>query len=197
MKTKLGIVIALVEAASVACLLFLLSQKGLPAKLSVILVFSLPITFCLHVFEEFIFPGGGADWFKRDRPQFAQAMTDNYFFNINALPLVLSLLVTLGTFNFAGSFNFFGIRAWLAFLCFQAIHVVFFHVRGVFKTRRYSPGMATNILFYLPLTITAFVCLLKNNIVDFVSAIACVGVGYLVLVFLDRIKMSKSSVKSL
>jgi len=190
---KLLVVSIAIEVISLAALFFLLRQPGLPEAASVILVFCLPITFGLHVFEEFVFPGGGADWFRRDRPQFTQAMTDSYFFNVNAIPLVLSLLVTLGTFNFTGGFSFFGIRAWLAFLCFQAIHVGFSHLRGAIKARRYSPGMATGIALYLPLTIMAFVTLLRSGILDPVLAIVCIGLGYLILVFLDRLKMARQS----
>ena len=75
MKTRLGGVISLIEIASVAALLFLLRQEGLPAKTGVSLVFFLPITFGLHVFEEFIFPGGANEWFKTYRPQYAEAYT--------------------------------------------------------------------------------------------------------------------------
>jgi hypothetical protein len=194
MNKELGVVIALLEIASGAALLFLLGQPGLPPSFGLVLVFCLPITFGLHVFEEFIFPGGGADWFRRDRPQFAQVLTDSYFFNINAIPLVLSLLVTLGTFDFAGGFAYFGIRAWLAFLCFQAIHIIYSHIRGVFNTEQYSPGLATSILLYVPLTVTAFVYLLQTGVVDVVSALACIAVGFLILILLDHIKMSKSRV---
>ena len=196
MNKKLGLIIAGIEIASVAGLLFLLRQAGTPPKVGIVLVFFLPISFGLHVFEEFIFPGGGPGWFKLYRPQYAQAYTDSYFFNINAIPLVLSLLVTLGTFDFAGGFTFFGIRAWLAFLSFQAIQVIFFHVLGIIKTGRYSPGMVTNILLYVPLTVISFIYLLHTGIVDIVSAVLCVGVGFLIMATLDRIKMAGSNIKA-
>jgi hypothetical protein len=56
MKTKLIAVIALIEIASVSLLLFLLNQEVLPSKTGIILVLLQPITFGLHVTEEFIFP---------------------------------------------------------------------------------------------------------------------------------------------
>jgi hypothetical protein len=196
MNKKLGGVVAVVEIGSIAALLFLLRQDGLPSKFGILLVFLLPITFGLHVFEEFIFPDGGSEWFKLYRPQYTQAYTDTYFFNVNAIPLVLSLLVTLGTFDFARGFTFFGIRAWLAFLCYQAIHAVYFHILGVFNTNKYSPGIGTSILFYLPLTITAFIYLVQTGVVDIVSVFASIVVGFLILVVLDHINVTKSRIEA-
>ena len=78
LAAKLGLVIVLVEIASVSALLFLLRHPGLPAEIGVILVFLLPVTFGLHVFEEFIFPGGGVEWFKNYHPEYGQAYSDSF-----------------------------------------------------------------------------------------------------------------------
>jgi hypothetical protein len=187
MKRKLGGVIALIEVASVAILFLLLGLEGIPSKIGVFLVFSLPIAFGLHVFEEFIFPGGASDWFRIYRPQFAKAYTDSYLFKVNALPLALSILVSLGTFDYKGGYSFFGIRAWLAFLFFLALNAVF-HIRGTVRTRRYSPGLGVGILFYIPLAIISFTFLVGTGVVDVFSAIVCVAVGSLIQPILDFIK---------
>jgi hypothetical protein len=189
---RLGLVVAAVEIASVAALLFLLGQPGLPAKFGLVLVFGLPISFGLHVCEEFFFPGGGAAWFRLARPESAQVYTEGYFFWINAIPLGLAFLVTLGTFDFAGGYSFFGIRAWLAFLCFQAIQVVLFHLMGTIRLRRYSPGMVTNILLYLPLTVTAFVYLLRTGTVDPISAVVCIAVGFAIVAVIGRVRATSA-----
>ena len=94
------------------------------------------------------------------------------------------MLVTLGTFDFAGGFAFFGIRAWLAFLSFQALNAIF-HIRGAMLTKQYSPGMSVSILLYLPLTVVAFTYLLRAGVVDIVSAIVCIAVGLLIQPALD------------
>ena len=193
MSRRLCGVIVVIEIASIAALLFLLRQAGLPPKFDLVLVFCLPITFGLHLFEEFIFPDGGADWFKLYHPEYMEAYTQSYFFKINAIPLVWALLVTLGTFDFAGGFTFFGIRAWLAFLTFQAINAIF-HIRGSFKTNQYSPGLVTGTLLYLPLTIISFTYLLRAGVVDLASAVVCIAVGALIQPGLDRIK--RRSVKA-
>jgi hypothetical protein len=54
---KIAIVMAIIEIASFTALFLLIGRQGLPTKISLILVFCLPITFGMHIFEEFIFPG--------------------------------------------------------------------------------------------------------------------------------------------
>jgi hypothetical protein len=189
LATKLGWVTVLIEMASVSSLLFLLRHPGLPPEMGVILVFLLPITFAVHVFEEFTFPGKGSDWFRAYHAEYDHVYNDSFFFKINAIPLVLSLLVTLSTFNFAGGFGFWGIRAWLVFLCMQAFNVSF-HIRGAIKlkTKQPSPGMLSAILLYIPLTIASFFYLLKTGTVDIFSAIICIALGSLLQPALDYIK---------
>ena len=189
MKTKLGFVIALIEAASIAALLFLLRQANLPPRFALFLVFSLPIIFGLHVFEEFFFPGGASLWFALYHPEYTKAYTPSYFFKVNAIPLVLSLLLTLGTFDFAGGFTHYGIRAWLVFVIFLATNAIF-HLRGTIATRRYSPGLGTSILLYLPLTIISLAYLLQTGLVDVVSALICIVIGSCLQPILDLIKKS-------
>jgi len=188
MGKRLAPVVIIIEVASVAALLFLLTQPGLPPRFAVMLVFALPIFFGLHVTEEFIFPGGAADTFRQARPKVAEAYTEDYLYRVNVIPLALAFLVTLGTFDFAGGFSFFGIRAWLAFVSFQAIHVISYHVADMFRIRRYSPGIVTGIVLYFPLAVVAFVYLLGTGVVDVISAVVAVGVGFAVVGGLERIK---------
>ena len=187
MKTKLGGIIALVELASVTAVLLLLKQEGLPPHVAVVLVFCLPIAFGLHVCEEFIFPGGAGEWFKAYRPQYAGAYTPSYFFKINAIPLGLSVLVCLGAFDYREGFSFGGIRAWLAFVSLQGFNGVY-HLRGAIETRRYSPGMVTGTVLYLPLAILGFAHLLRTGAVDVFSAIVCLLIGAAAQPVFDRIK---------
>ena len=87
-RRRLGVAIAWIEIASLSSLPFLLGQRGLPPANGVLRVFLLPITFGLHIFEEFIFPRGAMDWFKIYRSQYAKAYTETYLFKVAALELV-------------------------------------------------------------------------------------------------------------
>lgn len=192
MKTRLGrrlgIVIVAIEIASIAGMLLLAGRTELPSTLGVVLVFLLPIIFGLHVAEEFIFPGGGPEWFTIYRPQYAEAHTESYFFRVNAIPLVLVTLASFGAFTYiGGSFSFWGIRAWLVLMSMLAINGID-HIRGAIKTRRYSPGMATSIALYFPLAIVSFAYLLRGGAVDVVSAVVCFIAGFFLQPVLNRIK---------
>jgi hypothetical protein len=187
MKRRLVVVISLIEITSLATLFLLLGQDGPPGKIAVSLVFFLPIAFGLHVFEEFIFPGGASDWFRIHRPQYAAAYTESYLFKVNALPLVLSVLVSLGAFDYKGGYSFFGIRAWLAFLFFLGLNALF-HIRSTIQAKQYSPGLGVAILLYVPLAIISFIYLVSTGVVDVFSAIVCVAVGSLIQPILDYIK---------
>jgi hypothetical protein len=187
MITRLGAVIALIEVASIAFVLLLLKQEGLPDKTGVILAFLLPITFGWHVFEEFIFPGGFGDWVKSYRPKLANVVTPSYLFKINFIPLVASVLVSLGAFDYMGAYSFGGIRAWLTFLSILAFNASF-HIRGAIQTKRYSPGVVTSIVLYLPLTIISFTYFLRTGAVDMFSAIVCLAIGSVFQSVLDYFK---------
>jgi hypothetical protein len=188
MKKKMGLIIVSIEFVSVIILVFLLKKPEIiPTQIGVSLVFLLPISFGLHFCEEFIFPGGGSDWFKLYRPQYAKAYTESYFFKINTLPLILAVLASLGSLDYRGAFSFFGIRAWLAFLFFLAFNAVF-HIRGAIQTKRYSPGVGVGTVLYLPLAICSFIYFLATVIIDPFSAIFCVIIGSLFQPVLDQIK---------
>jgi hypothetical protein len=190
MRTKLGIVTIIIEIASIVSLLFLPRLDGLPDKYGVILAFLLPITFGLHVFEEFVFPGGMEDWMKSYRPQLAGAVTQSYLFKINAIPLVASLLVSLGVFNYLGSYSFGGLYAWLVLMSIQAFNALF-HIRAAIKTKQYAPGLVSSIVFYLPLAIVSFVFFIKIGAINIFSAIGCLIIGSFFQSILDFFKERK------
>jgi hypothetical protein len=187
MKTRFLSLVVLIEIISVAFLIFLLKLEDLPEKAGVSLIWLLPITFGLHVFEEFVFPGGFSDWNRTYRPRFAGAMTPSYLIKVNAIPGAAAILVSLGVFNYAGGYGLFGIRAWHAFLTFLAFNAIY-HIRGAFQTGHYSPGMVTGILLYLPLAVISFTYFIKAGIMDIVSAILCLALGLAFQPVLDAIK---------
>jgi hypothetical protein len=187
MKTKIGIVITLIEIVSLLLLFSLLKQSGLPDKIGVSLIMLLPITFGCHVIEEFIFPGGFIEWNKSYRPHFAGAMTTSFLFRVNAIPLGVSVLTTLGAFNYMGGYSRGGICSWLAFMSILAFNAIY-HIWGAFRTKQYSPGMATGILLYIPLTIYSFIYFLRMGAVDIFSAIGCLAIGLVFQSVLDYIK---------
>lgn len=184
-RARLGKMVALLEFASFSLLLFFFRQKVVPDRLGLLLVFLLPIAFGLHVLEEFIYPGGFISWDNVFRPKYTGTPA-SYYVKVNALPAIASLLVVLGAFDYAGKFSF-GIRSWLALLTFLAWNAVF-HIRGALRTTRYSPGMVTGILLYIPLAIVSYVHFMKSGVIDSPSIVLCVIAALAIQPILDFIK---------
>jgi hypothetical protein len=190
MKTKLGMVIAVVETAAVFFTFLLLKQVNLPAQMSVILFFLLPVTFGAHVFEEFFFPGGAEDWFRAYNPQFAKAYTSSYFLKVNAIPLMLSGLLPLGTLDYSGSYSLPGVYAWFVFLSFLTINGIF-HIRATIKAKAYSPGTVTSLVLYVPLAVTSLIYFWQSQVVNIFLVIICLALGTVLQPILDSLKKQK------
>ncbi|MGZ7056526.1 MAG: HXXEE domain-containing protein [Candidatus Angelobacter sp.] len=183
---RLGGVVALVEFASLSLLLLLFGQKIVPDKVGVLLVLLLPITFGLHVTEEFIFPGGFISWDNIFRPKYTDT-PGSFYVKVNAIPSVASVLIAVVAFDYAGKYSLFGIRGWLAFLTFLMWNA-FSHVRGAVRTRRYSPGMVTGVFLLVPLTIVSYIHFRNSGVIDSLSMVLCVVVALAIQPILDFVK---------
>lgn len=185
-RRQLGAVIALIELASLTSLLVLIRQRVMPDKIGVLLVLLLPITFGLHVTEEFIFPGGFIGWDNIFRPRYTDTPA-SYYVKVNAIPGIASLLLALGSFDYVGNYSLPGIRGWLAFSTFLTWNA-FFHVRGAVHTQRYSPGMVTGLLAFVPLTVISYIHFLGAGAIDGLSVVLCIAVALTIQPVLDFIK---------
>ncbi len=117
----------------------------------------------LHIIEEFIYPGGFAEWDRAYRPDFRESITPRLHVTVNILLLLACATVGIsgmpdGAIG-SGSLRFrsaippsVAAPAWLALaalLCSNAI----FHVVGTYRTRRLSPGLRTGLALYVPLAL--------------------------------------------
>jgi hypothetical protein len=99
--------------------------------------FALPlIAASLHVCEEFVYPGGFRLWYASYRPEIASSLSARYLFVVNAIMLAVCTLVALAGPSVNGTANWFVITS---ILFWNAV----FHIRAVFRTGRYSPGVIT------------------------------------------------------
>jgi hypothetical protein len=111
-------------------------------------IFWLPFTFAaLHIFEEFAWPGGFAAWYRSYHPYVAASLTPRFLIVANAICLAASFL--LGCMGPSWSRS---LSLWLILAALLAANAVF-HVLGVFRLRRYSPGVVTGVLLYFPLCV--------------------------------------------
>jgi len=52
-----------------------------------------------------------------------------------------------------------------------------FHIRAVIRLRRYSPGVITSAVLYIPLALLGSLSLLQQRLVPWAVALGCFGIG--------------------
>jgi hypothetical protein len=135
-----------------------------------ILSIILPIFILLHILEEFVFPGGFMTWDRAYRPEIAKGINPRFLIIVNALLLLICINpITLG-------FTSGGIKWWLSIVSILFVNS-YFHIKGVFVMKRYSPGVITSIVLYIPLTIYGYLYLISTSKVSWISVILCFSVG--------------------
>jgi hypothetical protein len=173
---KLVAAMFVIDALVIALVSWLMRQPFIPDQAALFLAYLFPIAFSLHVLEEFIFPGKGEDWFRLYCPRFAQRYTDAYFVKINALGFAGAALVPLGLLDYRGGYSIGGIFGNMIFAS-TLLANAYYHVRGSFKTKQYSPGTATGVVLYLPIAIAFFAQLLRTGAANWIETIFCLAIG--------------------
>ena len=121
-----------------------------------LLAWSLTIAVLIHVFEEFAFPGGFRNWWCNYRPDIASSVTTGYLIMINAVLVLMSMLIAVAAEARRGN----GVAAWLTLAALLAGNAIF-HLVGAVQTKRYSPGMISGALLYIPLAIYGYIHFLR------------------------------------
>ena len=136
------------------------------------LLFWMPLAcVLLHVTEEFFWPGGFSAWFRAYRPENALSFTPRFAFWINAL-LVAATLV-LGVLGPTWSR---GASLWLVIVAILGGNALF-HIVGVVRMRRYSPGVVTGTLLYLPLCVAGYGYFLQSGAATIGMAVFAFALG--------------------
>lgn len=133
-------------------------------------IFWLPFCFAvLHIVEEFVWPGGFAEWYRSYRPTIAASFTTRFFVVFNAILLAVAFLL-----GWMGPMWPRGLSLWLILAALLGANGLF-HVAGVISLKRYSPGVVTGVLLYIPLCgwgywyfITTGVASLRFALISFV-----------------------------
>src|SRR5262245_9943242 len=123
-----------------------------------------------HIFEEFAYPGGFAEWDRAYRPAYKASITPRLHLVMNGL--LLFACVAVG----AAGPTARGVAGWLTLAALLASNAVY-HVVGAFKTHRYSPGMVTGLLLYVPMAIYGYVHFLRSHAASSGTAIAAAALG--------------------
>ena len=126
----------------------------------------------LHVFEEFVFPGGFLKWYRQYRGPAATGITKSFLWKINALLLA-------GCFNagFVGH-NPKNLWFWVLFAALLGSNGVW-HAWATVRSRAYSPGLITGMLLYLPLaSISIGYCIMSGAMTPSAWFAAIIGALY-------------------
>jgi hypothetical protein len=107
------------------------------------------VAVALHLIEEFLWPGGFADWYRWYRPERAVSVTTGFLVRINAL------LVLLARAPGVNGFTTYGVALWLVVASIAAANGAF-HIWATVARGRYSPGVITGTIVYLPLAAFGF-----------------------------------------
>jgi hypothetical protein len=115
----------------------------------------------MRITEEFVWPGGFSQWDRDYRPRFRNSIAPGLHIVVNSLLVGLCISVALaGTGQAGGTVAgvyfrnaippAYAAHGWivLAALLFSNAG---FHLLGTHATRRYSPGVVTGVLLYVPL----------------------------------------------
>ena len=127
----------------------------------------------LHLIEEFVWPGGFPDWYRWYRPERATSVTTRFLVIVNAVLVALALLPPLlGPTPRALAY-------WLMVAAIGAANGVF-HIYATASGKKYSPGVITGALVYLPLGILGYAVVVRPGVVALGTAIEAliVGVGF-------------------
>ena len=101
----------------------------------------------IHVLEEYAYPGGFLDWMKGMNPRFTPWITTRFAVIINGLFLLLCVVGAI-------------VAARNLVLSLSVASLLFInglmHLGGTVRARRYTPGVVSGILLYMPLALYAF-----------------------------------------
>jgi hypothetical protein len=125
----------------------------------------------LHVFEEYVYPGGFPDFMKQSSPALAPFITTNFAVIVNGLFLVLCLWgAKLGRDALVFSLS----------IASLLITNGLMHLIGSQRARRYAPGLVSGLLLYIPLGITAYAYFLGSGQISVPQALlsALLGLAY-------------------
>ena len=108
----------------------------------------------VHVFEEYVYPGGFPDALEDLLPRATHLFTPKFHVVVNGLLFVLCLASAfIGKTNLVLSLSVFSLTFVNAVL----------HIRGAIVTRKYYPGVISGALIYIPLMVYGYFIFLSSR----------------------------------
>ena len=126
----------------------------------------------IHIIEEFVFPGGFKAWWCAYKPNIAASVSNRFLIIVNGILIGFSVIVALAVSAPKGN----GVAAWLTLAALLFSNAIF-HIIGAVQTKRYSPGMISGIILYIPLAIYGFAHFLRSGQASMGTALLAFAIG--------------------
>lgn len=154
-----------------------------------LMAWSLFIAACAHEIEEFAWPGGFRAWYIGYSPHVEPTMTPRFLIGINALVLAAAALAAI-------YFKSPAMRLlWLAVASSVGINGVW-HLQATLRTRRYSPGVVTGTILYIPLVSYAFLHFVRCGWASPREALSAASYGAAYWIFSEGRKLLKRETRA-
>ena len=126
-----------------------------------------------HLVEEFVWPGGFAEWYRHYPPGRVVRVSTRFLIVVNVAFVALALLPPL-----LGATPR-GLAVWMVVAAVAAANGVF-HAIAVVRSRVYSPGVVTGLALYVPLAVFGALRLTSLGLVSFgtLAQAIVIGIGY-------------------
>ena len=138
-----------------------------------LLLWALPLFMCIHVFEEFVIPGGFIRWMANQNSR--RLHKSAYYVAINGIGILLAAITAFTATNVVGYCLFI----WL--VTYMATNGLSHAIASV-QTRRYCPGTVTGIFLFVPLLFVSYWEFFSVDLVNWQSmvlnAVSAFVVGY-------------------
>jgi len=125
------------------------------------------VAIAAHVFEEFVWPGGFAEWYRHYPPGRTAKVSTRFLVIVNIVFVALALVPPL----FGATTK--GYAYWLVVAAIAGANGLF-HLVATVRARKYSPGVVTGVLLYIPLAIVGGCQLIKLSLVAPATALQAV-----------------------
>ncbi len=124
----------------------------------------------IHMGEEYFYPGGFLDFMKRLNPGFASQATPTLAVVINGLQMLLCIAALIvGERNLVFSLSMAGLLLVNGLM----------HVGGSIRMEKYTPGLVTGVVLYLPLAVYAYFAFLNSGQLTLFEGVITVILGVL------------------
>jgi len=115
----------------------------------------------VHIFEEYVYPGGFPDALRKLLPRATALLTPKFHLAVNSLFFLLCLSSAfIGKANLVLSLSVFSLVFVNAML----------HIRGAIITKRFYPGVISGALIYIPLAVYAYSVFLSSRQLTWLQA---------------------------